>query len=139
MIYYWDKKLHVSWYEFIFDVDSVWVQLKILIKEGFFATINMKDQVLGNVFGGDFSNFFRENISPHTHYQDMLQSTSSQIWDSLPSCWGCFLTLWVEICVPYVKFVFSGDNWQSQTSWEILLAQFLMISFPVQGIVIDDW
>ena len=33
MIYYWNKKLHASWGEFMLDLDSVWVQLKILLKD----------------------------------------------------------------------------------------------------------
>ena len=31
MIYYWDKKLHVSCCEFMLDLDSVWAQLKIFL------------------------------------------------------------------------------------------------------------
>ena len=37
-------------------------------------------------------------------------TTSCQIWDFLPPCWGCLLTLWLEICAPNDKFGFSGDN-----------------------------
>ena len=71
----------------------------------FFAT---KDQVLGNVLGETFSDCFRQNLSLHSHFQDILQSTSWQIWDFLPSCWGCLLTLWLQICTPNDKFVFCG-------------------------------
>ena len=62
-----------------------------------FAMMYVKDQVLWNVFGGTFSNSFRQNLSLHPHCQDVFQSTSCQIWDFLPSCWGCLLTLWLEI------------------------------------------
>ena len=32
---------------------------------------------------------FRQNLSSHPHCQDILQSTSCNIWDFLQSCWGC--------------------------------------------------
>ena len=47
----------------------------------FFAMMHGKDQVLGNVFRGTFSDSFRQNLSPISHCQDILQSTSCQIWD----------------------------------------------------------
>ena len=31
MIYYCEKKLYVSYYKFLFDLDSVWVRLKIFL------------------------------------------------------------------------------------------------------------
>ena len=75
-----------------------------------YPAVHGKDHVLGNVFGGTFSNSFRQNLSPHLHWQDTLLSTFCQIWDFLPSCWSCQLTLWLEICVPIDKFGFSGNN-----------------------------
>ena len=74
-----------------------------------YPTVHVKDQVLGNVIGGTFSDS-QQNLSPHPHYQDILQSTFNQIWDFLPSCWGCLLTLWLKTCVPNNNFGFSGDN-----------------------------
>ena len=73
------------------------------------------------------------------------QSTSCQIWDFLPSCWGCLLTLRLEIRVPNDKFSFFCG----ETSCEVLLAQFWMILSPnkhdtkcfsslAQAIVTDD-
>ena len=84
MIYYWNKKLLVSLCEFMLDLDSAWVQLKFLLSR-FFATMHVKDQVLGNVFGGTFSGSFRQDLSPHPHCKDTLLSTSSQIWENPPS------------------------------------------------------
>ena len=109
MIYYWDKKLHISWCEFMLDLDSILgtAEDPSLI---FFATMHAKDQVLGNVFGETFSDSFRHNLSPNPHHQDILLSTSCQIWDFLPSSWGCLLTLWLEICVPNYKFASTVLN-----------------------------
>ena len=35
-------------------------------------TWSVKDQVLGDVFGGTFSDYFRQNLSPHPHCQENL-------------------------------------------------------------------
>ena len=74
-----------------------------------YPTMHVKDQILENVFGGTFSNSFRQNLSQRPHCQDILVLTSSQIWDFLPSCWGCLQTLWLKICVPNDKFGFSEN------------------------------
>ena len=74
MIYYWDKKLHVSWCEFMLNLDSVWVVEDSSL--WFFVTKHMKDQVLENVFGGTFLGSSRQNLSLHPHCHDILQSTS---------------------------------------------------------------
>ena len=42
----------------------------------FFATMHVKDQVLGKVFGWTFSDLFQQNLSPHSHCLDILLSTS---------------------------------------------------------------
>ena len=42
-----------------------------------YPTVHMKNQVLGNVLGGTFSDSFRRNLSPHPHCQDILQPYSS--------------------------------------------------------------
>ena len=76
----------------------------------FFAKMHVKDKVLRNIFRGAFSDFFKQNLSPYPPCQDILQSTSCLIWDFLPFCWSCLLTLWLKICVPNDKFGFSGDN-----------------------------
>ena len=76
----------------------------------FFAMMYMKDRVLGNVFGRTFSDSFQQNFSLYPHCHDILQLTSRQIWDFLPSYWISFLILWLEICVPNDKFGFSRDN-----------------------------
>ena len=55
--------------------------------------MHMKDQILWNVFGETFSDFFQQNISPHSHCQVILQLTSCQIWDFLPSSLDGLLTL----------------------------------------------
>ena len=72
--------------------------------------MQVKDQVLGNVFGGTFSDSFRQNLSTHPYSQDILQSTSCQVWDFLPSCWGFLPALELEICIPNDKFDFSEGN-----------------------------
>ena len=58
----------------------------------------------------NFSSSFRQNLSSHPHCQDILLSVSCQIWDFLPSCWGCLLAERHKICVPDDKFGFSRDN-----------------------------
>ena len=106
MIYNWD----------VFTCQLVWIYCWSEFCMGtaddpflrFFATMNGKDQVLGHIFGGTFSNSFRQNLSLYPHCQDILQSTSCQIWDFLSSCWGCLLILCLEIYVPNDKFVFWG-------------------------------
>ena len=110
----------------------------------FYPTVNMKH--LGNVFDGTFSDSFRQNIWPHPHSQDILQSAFCHIWDFLPSCLGLLLTMWLVICVPNDKSGFSKDN--CKTSREIKLAQFWIILSPFrdakyfssffQGILIED-
>ena len=69
-----------------------------------------KTKFLGTSSEGLFLDSFWQNLLPHPHCQEILQSTPYQIWDFLLSCWGCLLTLWLEICVPNNKFGFSGDN-----------------------------
>ena len=66
--------------------------------------MHMNDHVLGKVFRRTFSDSFWWNLSPHWHCQNILQSTSYQIWDFLPSCRGCLQTLWLEIYVSINKF-----------------------------------
>ena len=51
-----------------------------------------------------FLGSLRQNLSPHSHRQDILQSVSCQIWVLLTSCWGCLLIPWLEICVSNGKF-----------------------------------
>ena len=51
----------------------------------FFATIHVKDQVLGNVFGGTISGSFQKNLSLHPHSQD----SCSQL--SIRSCIFCLI------------------------------------------------
>ena len=68
-----------------------------------YLTGHMKDQVLGNVFGGTFSDFLRQSRSPHLHCQDIWLSTSCQIWNFLLSCWSCLLS-------SGLKFVFLTKN-----------------------------
>ena len=57
-----------------------------------YPTVHVKEQFLGNIFGRTFSDSFLHNLSLHPHCQNILLSTSCQIWDFLPSCWGCLLT-----------------------------------------------
>ena len=76
----------------------------------FFVTMHVIDQLLSNVFGGTFSDFFRQKLSLHPHCQDISQSTSCQVWDFLSFCSSCLLTLWLEICLSKDKFGFPGDN-----------------------------
>lgn len=95
----------------------------------FFALTHVKDPVLGYVIGWTFSGSFQQNLSPHSHCQEILQSASCQNWVFLPSCLDCLLILWLEICVANAKFVFSGDSCWSWTC-DILLAPFWMISSP---------
>ena len=38
----------------------------------FFATMHLKDQILGKVFGGTFSGSFQHNLSPHPNSQGIL-------------------------------------------------------------------
>ena len=75
-----------------------------------YPTVHVKYHVLGNVLKRTFKDSFRQNLSSHLHCQNILQSTSYQIRNFLPSCWCCLLTLWLEICVHNNKFGFSGNN-----------------------------
>ena len=121
MIYYWDiLPCHVVW---IYSWSQFCMGTGKDPSLRFFVAMHMKDQVLGNVFKGTFSDSFWHNLSLHPHCRVISQSTSFQIWNFLPSCWGCLLTLWLEICVPNDKFGFSGDN--CKTCCEISLAQIL--------------
>ena len=45
------------------------------------TTVHVKDEIIGNVFGGTCSDSFGLNFSPHTHCEGILQSTSRQMWD----------------------------------------------------------
>ena len=65
--------------------------------------MSVKEQVLGNIFWRTFSSSLQQNFSPHTHCQNILLSTSCQIWEFLPSGWGCLL-----ICVLKIYFAFLG-------------------------------
>ena len=46
-----------------------------------YPTVHVKDQVLGNIFRGTFSDSFRQNLPTHPHSQGILQSTSCQVWN----------------------------------------------------------
>ena len=52
-----------------------------------------------------------ERISHRIH---IVRISCSQTWDFLLSCWGCFLTLWLEIDLANDKFDFSGDNYYAK-------------------------
>ena len=74
-----------------------------------YPIMNVKDQVLGNIFGWTFPYSFRQNLSLHPHSQDILQSTPCQIWDFLSSCWGCLL--WpcsLKFVYPMINLAFLG-------------------------------
>ena len=75
-----------------------------------YPTVHVREQVLRNIFGGTFSDSFRQNLSLHPHCQNILQLTSCQICNFLPSCWDWLLTRWLKICVSNDKFGFSQDN-----------------------------
>ena len=77
----------------------------------FFTMLHVKDQVLGNVFGGIFSDSFRQNLSPHSHCQDIIavnfqDPARSGIFCLLVVYWPCD---WKYL--PKDKFGFSRDNW----------------------------
>ena len=63
----------------------------------FFATMLVKDQVPGNVFRGTFFDFFRQNPSPYTHCQDILQSTPCQVEFVYWSCGLKFVYLTIDL------------------------------------------
>ena len=67
-----------------------------------YPTVYAKDQVLGNVFGWTFLDSFRQNLSASTFFS----STFCQIWDFLPSCWGCLLTCGLKFVYPLIKLTF---------------------------------
>ena len=66
----------------VFPCQLVWVYAWSIFCMGtaedpplrYFATMLVKDQVLGNIFGKTFSDSFRQNLSPHPHFQYILQS-----------------------------------------------------------------
>ena len=75
----------------------------------YITPVYMKDQVLGNVFEGTFSDSFRRILSPHPHCQGILQSTSSQICHFQPLSRVCLLILWLKVWVPNFEFSFSRN------------------------------
>ena len=60
----------------------------------FIQQCTWKTKFLGTSSEGLFLDSFQQNVLLHPHCQDILQSTSYQIWDFLPSCWGCLLVAW---------------------------------------------
>ena len=82
-----------------------------------YPTMHVKDQILGNVFRGTFPDSFRQNLSLHPQCLDILQSTSCQIWDFLPSSGGCLQTLWLKICVANDKFGFPAKVFLQGFEW----------------------
>ena len=84
MIYFWVKKFHISWCEFMLHLDSV-IGTAEDPSLRFFAMTHMKNQILENVFRGLFLDSW-QNLSLPPNCQDILQSTSYQIWGFLPSC-----------------------------------------------------
>ena len=66
----------------------------------FFAMIHVKNQVLGDVFRGTFSDSFRQDCI-------LIVRTSC---GQLNARSGIFGLLWLEICAPNDKFAFLGNK-----------------------------
>ena len=58
--------------------------------------------------GTSSEGLFRIHSDRISHRIHGVKTSSCQIWDFLPSCWGYLLTLWLEIYVPNDKLGFSG-------------------------------
>ena len=95
-----------------------------------------------------FSDSCGQNLSLHPRCQDIVLSTSWQMWDFLPSCCGCLLTLWLEICPPNDNFVFSGVIVKLPAKFCLynfewfhlqISSEAKFVSSLIQGIVIKDW
>ena len=121
LIWYWfisETFSHVSWWEFMLDLNSIWVQLKILLSDSlqqclrkqlkkippktFLRTPSSWERLRRDFFG----HLPTEYLTTSTY----LTTSSCQIWDFLLSCWGCLRILRLEICLLNDKFVFSEDD-----------------------------
>ena len=95
MIMIYSKNLYVPWCVFMLDLDALCLQLNILSLR-FFATMRVKDQVLGNVFVWTFFGIFpTESLTVYTLSGDLAVNFLSD----LGSWWGCLRTPWLEIPV----------------------------------------
>ena len=69
----------------------------------FFATMYVKDQVLGNIFRGTLSDSFQQNLWLHSHCQDILRLT--------PTRYGIFCLLLAAVYCPCgLKLVYPTIN-----------------------------
>ena len=161
-IYNWNKKITVSWYEFMPDFDSMWVQergsgISVLAARqddddddnGAHERPSSCELLRRDVFG------LRQNLSWHRHYQGIVQPIL--VGSQLPARSGIFCPL-VEVvyCLCGLIFVYLTIN---LVFLEIvvkvkLLVKFCLHSFKwfcsqinsdakyfsslVQGIVIED-
>ena len=102
MIYHWNKKLHVSWSEFIFVLDSVWVQIKILLQDSL-QRCTWKTKFLGTPSEGLFWTP-SDRISHSIH---IVRTSCSQ----LPTDLGFYCLLVKVFYWPYgLKFVYPTIN-----------------------------
>ena len=101
MIYYLDKKIHVSWCGFMLDLDSVWAPLKILLLDSFQRCTGKTKS-----FGISLEGLFRtpDRISHRIH---IVRTSCSQ----LPARSGIFCILVEVIYWPCgLKFVYPAIN-----------------------------
>ena len=74
MIYYWEKKLRARWCEFILDLDSVWVQITILLKNTLWL-YTWKTKFLGKSSEG----LFRTPSNRISHRIHIVSASCSQL------------------------------------------------------------
>ena len=89
-----------------------------------YSTGNMKDLVPGNVFGGTFSDSFCQRLLPHSHYRDILQSSSCQIWDFLPSFVEVYWPGGMKFVYPTINLAYLGIIVKGKFSMKFSLRSF---------------
>ena len=93
----------VCWCDFIIDLDSVWVEMKIVLYDPF-QRCTRETKILKTSLGGRF----RTPSDRNSHCMYIVSASSCTIWHFLPFCLGCLLSLWLETCVPTVNLAFHG-------------------------------
>ena len=75
-----NKFCHMSWCEFLFYLDPLWVQMKIIVRILCSEAHELKDPALGYIFGWTFLDSFQHILPLHSDWQEFFHSASCQIW-----------------------------------------------------------
>ena len=74
------KFCHMSWCEFLFYLDPLWVQMKIIVRILCNEAHELKDPALGYIFGWTFLDSFQHILPLYSDWQEFFHSASCQIW-----------------------------------------------------------